>query len=389
MDEWTTEPLTEVLDYREGPGIMARDFRDEGIPLVRLAGLKRGAQILDGANYLDPEMVDKRWRQFQLHEGDTLLSTSASLGEVARVGRDGVGAVPYTGIISFRPRDERVDAEFIQHMLTTRSFIEQIEAMGVGSVMKHFGPTHLRHMKVSFPSRRTQRAIAEVLGALDDKIAANTRTARLADELVRAKYEALAGDPVPLGSIAMNVREQVDPRSVDAGTPYVGLEHVPRRSMWLVGFDTAAKVSSTKASFRQGDVLFGKLRPYFHKVVGAPFDGIASTDILVLRSKRPELRGLVLAAASSDAAVATTTASSEGTRMPRTKWADLAAVELPWPGEEQARRFSDDVAGFADWAATSSMESQRLAATRDELLPLLMSGKLRVKGTQKFVEGVL
>ena len=88
---------------------------------------------------------------------------------------------------------------------------------------------------------------------------------------VAPSTSALAGgDPVPLASIAVNVRDQVDPKNLAKETPYVGLEHVPRRSMWLSNFETAAKVTSAKAMFRAGDVLFGKLRPYFHKVVECP-----------------------------------------------------------------------------------------------------------------------
>lgn len=265
---------------------------------------------------------------------------------------------------------------------TVEAIIQQVAAAGIRG-------SDLANLLVPALPLADQRAIAEVLTSLDDKIVANSRFARLADELVRAKYHALAGDRVPLGSIAANVRDQVDPKNIAAETPYVGLEHVPRRTMWLSDFETAAKVSSAKASFGAGDVLFGKLRPYFHKVVSAPFSGIASTDILILRAFRPELRGLVLAAASSDAAIAVTTASSEGTRMPRTKWAALAAVEVPWPGDDEARRFSDQVCDLADWAAATAKESRELATTRDGLLPLLMSGKVCVRDALKSVEGVL
>ena len=54
MSEWVVSPLPQVLAFREGPGIMASDFRSIGVPLIRLAGLKNGANILDGCNYLDP-----------------------------------------------------------------------------------------------------------------------------------------------------------------------------------------------------------------------------------------------------------------------------------------------------------------------------------------------
>src|SRR5712675_2132091 len=98
-DEWLEIPFSDVIDFQEGPGILAKDFHEHGVPLVRLAGLERGASILAGCNYLDPEVVARRWAHFALKRGDILLSTSASLGRIALVGDDAVGAIPYTGII--------------------------------------------------------------------------------------------------------------------------------------------------------------------------------------------------------------------------------------------------------------------------------------------------
>ena len=89
--KWETVPLPEVLDFREGPGIMARDFQRHGVPLLRLAGLKQGASLLERCNYLDPEMVERRWAHFRVQPGDVLLSTSASLGEVGVVDNSAAG----------------------------------------------------------------------------------------------------------------------------------------------------------------------------------------------------------------------------------------------------------------------------------------------------------
>ena len=104
--EWQLRAFEDVIDFREGPGILARDFRASGIPLVRLAGLNNGASVLEGCDYLDPEAVSSRWSHFQLELGDILLSTSASLGRIAVVGEEGIGAVPYTGIIRMRPKGD-------------------------------------------------------------------------------------------------------------------------------------------------------------------------------------------------------------------------------------------------------------------------------------------
>lgn len=323
--------------------------------------------------------------------GDIVLTTKGTVGRVAIMPSDGPTYAYSPQLCYFRPLDGySLAPRYLYYWFKSAEFWSQADAVKAQTDMADFISLQDVHsLTMRLPPIDEQKAIAEVLGALDDKIAANTAATRLADELVRAKYEALEGDLVPLGSIAASVRDQVDPKTAGPETPYVGLEHVPRRLMWLSDFESAAKVSSAKASFRAGDVLFGKLRPYFHKVVSAPFSGIASTDILIVRAMRSELRGLVLAAASSDAAISATTASSEGTRMPRTKWADLAAVEMPWPGNEEARRFSDQVSDLANWAAAMAKESRDLATVRDELLPLLMSGKVRVKDAEKPVEGVL
>jgi len=109
-DAWPELPLAEVIDFQEGPGILAKDFCKDGVPLVRLSGLERGRSALEGCNYLDPETVTRRWAHFALHEGDILLSTSASLGRIAVVGAEAVGAIPYTGIIRMRPKCDRLYA---------------------------------------------------------------------------------------------------------------------------------------------------------------------------------------------------------------------------------------------------------------------------------------
>jgi len=363
--------------------------REEGPYFLNISSLKSGRLDLAESDHVSAEDFAKWSRRVTPREKDLLFSYETRLGEAALM-PEGVQACLGRRMALLRPDASVVDPRFLLYLYLSPSFQRTIQKHMIhGATVPRIGLATMPDWEVEIPQLPEQQAIAKVLGALDDKIVANANAAQLADDLVRAKYEALAGGSVPLGSIATNVRDQVDPKQVPSDTPYVGLEHVPRREMWLSDFETASKVNSAKASFRAGDVLFGKLRPYFHKVVGAPFSGIASTDILVVRAKRDDLRGIVLAAASSDAAIAATTASSEGTRMPRTRWADLAAVEVPWPGDEAARQFSYEVSDLAKWAAAVSNESRSLTATRDELLPLLMSGKIRVRDAEKIVEGAL
>ena len=153
---WEVSSMFDATEFREGPGILAKDFHKEGVPLIRLAGLKNGVSLLDGCNYLDPTEVDKKWSHFRLIKGDILLSTSASLGRVAEVDDYAVGAIPYTGIIGFRPIANKTVQRFLLHYLTSFQFQEQVTVMGVGSVLNHFGPTHIKKMHMLLPSISVQ-----------------------------------------------------------------------------------------------------------------------------------------------------------------------------------------------------------------------------------------
>ena len=169
-------------------------------------------------------------------------------------------------------------------------------------------------------------------------------------------------------------------------TPYIGLEHMPRKSIWLTEWETSNKVTSTKSWFQKGDVLFGKLRPYFHKVGLAQVKGICSTDILVIRARHERYRPWLLMTLSSDEIVSHATARSEGTRMPRAKWSDIASFRAAIPTEEEANRFREVAEPLIKRVEESAAESRTLAELRDTLLPQLMSGKLRVKDAEKIVE---
>jgi len=260
-----------------------------------------------------------------------------------------------------------------------------------GSAQPFISQGDARGISLSLPPYAEQRAIAEVLGALDDKIAANTQLSRIADDYVRARYEEVersSKESIAVSKLATARRDTVNPGSSISGTLYIGLEHIPRRLMWLGDSGYATDVTSQKSSFEQDDILFGKLRPYFHKVVAVPHAGVSSTDILVLTPTVADLSGFVLAALASDSVVASVTAMSEGTRMPRTSWKDLSAVEVPWPGQARAKEFSSEIMVLRSAVEGLLAENQTLAATRDALLPQLMSGKLRVRDAEKAVEAV-
>jgi hypothetical protein len=168
--------------------------------------------------------------------------------------------------------------------------------------------------------------LVALLQALEDKIGHNRKTSAQVEELIHATYVSrwrTNDGSIALADVVECHRDPVDPRQVGPDTVYVGLEHMTPHSLSLERHGSAVDVGSGKAAFQPGDILFGRLRPYFHKVAVAHTVGIASQEILVLRPRSPELLGLAVCETSNPALIDHATAVSTGTRMPRASWADI------------------------------------------------------------------
>jgi len=143
------------------------------------------------------------------------------------------------------------------------------------------------------------------------------------------------------------IRETVDPKELN-NVPYIGLEHIAQESLCLVGYGTSGDVNSAKSRFKKGDILFGKLRPYFRKVVIAPFDGVCSTDIWVVRSKPETDRKFLFYWMASHEFIEESTRSSEGTRMPRAQWEFVSRIEKLVPQQSEQRAIGSILGALDD-----------------------------------------
>lgn len=187
---WKLFPLGFAANFQEGPGIGAADFRDDGIPLIRVSGVRGRYASLKGANYLDPATVRARWRHFQVREGDLLISASASMGTVSEVGREVARAVPYTGIIRMNPTPV-MTRDFLRLCLQSAMYVNQIDRLKTGSTIQHYGPQHLRAMYLPVPPLVEQKAISSQVESELATFDAAVTDARQAVALSRERRAAL------------------------------------------------------------------------------------------------------------------------------------------------------------------------------------------------------
>jgi type I restriction enzyme S subunit len=285
---------------------------------------------------------------------------------------------------------------FIRYLLESLDF----SSLNSGSAQQSLNRNYVYGVSVRKCDLPVQRRIAGILSAYDELIENTQRRIKILEEMAQSLYRewfvhfrfpghdkvkmvpSLLG-PIPqgwevkkLGEIAEDMRRNVPKGELDDARPYVGLEHIPRRSLALDAWEMATNLGSNKLEFKKGEVLFGKIRPYFHKVSVAPFDGVCSADTIVIRARRPEQYAFVVACVSSDAFVAQASATANGAKMPRANWDVLQEYKVMIAAGQVAEQFSTLFTDIITQQQALIFQIQNLRLTRDLLLPRLLSGSL-------------
>lgn len=214
-EHWDVTKFSYAIDFLEGPGILAVDFHDEGIPLLRIQNVKEAVVTDNFKTYLDPLKVKEKWEHFRVEKGDLLISASASTGLISEVDERAVGAVPYTGLIRLKPVSASITKDFIRFVVQSDLFYEQIKLLQTGSTIQHFGPIHLQQMKVVLPPVDEQNRIAKEIKHSIKHIDRLTENAESIIDLTKERKTALISAAVT-GKIDVRhfVAEQGQPQGV-------------------------------------------------------------------------------------------------------------------------------------------------------------------------------
>jgi type I restriction enzyme, S subunit len=188
-----------------------------------------------------------------------------------------------------------------------------------------------------------------------------------------------------LGHLVELITDRVEPTPAKNSTRYVALDDMPSKSVDLSLFRPGSEVNSSIIAFKESDILFGSMRPYFHKVGIAQFDGITRTTTFVLRPRQAAKRHFALFHFSSDEVIEYSTSGSVGTTIPYVTWETLTRYQITIPSPPLLTRFESIVAPLTKLIGIHGEESRNLVSIRDTLLPKLISGEIRVKDAEKLV----
>ena len=383
MSEWQEVTLKDVVTIL-GDGIHGTPKYDDNGEYFFINGnnLRDGKIVVDDRTRRAPAEEYKKHKK-DLNDRTILVSINGTLGNVALY--DGEKCFLGKSACYFNVKDD-VDKLFIKYLVTNWHFQIYIDSFANGTTIKNVSLKTMREYPFSLPPLPEQKAIAAVLSSLDDKIdllqRQNQTLEALAQTLFRQWFVEEAEDDWKdgtLGDIAENIRDSVRHDKVSNGTIYIGLEHIDKVNIALSRNGLSDDVKSNKYQFLEEDILFGKLRPYFHKVCFAPFSGICSTDILVLRPKKLHYFCFCLFAFFQKDVVDYANLGSGGTRMPRTNWKVLKEYPIALPPDNILELFNNLIYPSIEKIKHNLTQIRTLEKLRDTLLPKLMSGEASVR----------
>lgn len=205
--DWTATKLEDcmeaIIDYRGKTPTKT----ESGIPLITAKIIKNGA-IQPITEFISPDDYDSWMRRGIPKAGDIVLTTEAPLGEVAQLDERKIALAQR--VITLRGKEGLLDNTFLKYLLISNYVQHQLDGRGTGTTVKGIKQSELREVILRFPSLTVQKAIAHILGTLDDKIELNRRMNETLESMARALFKSwfvdfdpvidnalAAGNPIP------------------------------------------------------------------------------------------------------------------------------------------------------------------------------------------------
>lgn len=392
MSEWEDVTLGTVCAdgvIQTGPfgsQLHASDYRLSGVPVVMPQDL-HGGRVSEASIARVSEQDAERLSRHRLRSGDIVYSRRGDVTRNALVGAREEGWLCGTGCLLVRPGG-KTDSRWLAYWLMTPWTREWITRHAVGATMPNLNTSILAAVPVSLPRLDEQKGIAAVLGALDCLIDTDRALAESLEEHAASLFAAAGFDATPDSGCGIPLSDllEINPRLAKPSgeAAYVDMAALPTDSSRVTS--VARRPVSGGARFQNGDTLLARLTPCLENGKAALVDvldqdevAVGSTEFLVLRDRAGVGREWPYLLARSerfrDYAIQHMNGSSGRQRVSAES---IGRYTVATPDPTRLEEFKRSAAIAFEAIRRLHDEIADLTRAREELLPLLMSGKVRV-----------
>ncbi|MFC4016210.1 restriction endonuclease subunit S [Nonomuraea purpurea] len=369
-------------------------FTDTGIPVISAKHVKGGKLHLREARFVSPETY-RSWMPVALMENDVILTSEAPLGRVALV-KDSLPLVLAQRLYGLRGRRGVLDSKFLFYALQTGGLQAQLLARSSGTTVVGIRQPELLKLQIPAPDYPEQRKISALLGALDDKIAANDQIIAGALDLADALHAQAVGDSSPgedtFASIAAvfggGTPRTAEPSYWDGDILWTTPSDVTALpSPYLFGTKrmiTSAGLESCASRLYPAGSIFMTSRATIGAFAVPQRPAAVNQGFIVVIPKDPALRWWLFHEMRSR--VDEMLSLANGSTFLELSRKNFKAMTVRLASPEAIAEFDAKAEALHRRAAHAAQETQTLTELRDTLLPKLMSGAIKVRDAEKAVD---
>lgn len=359
---------------------------DSGAVFLGISNFSNGRLDLSNIRYISEDDLPKWTKRVTPKAHDIVFSYEATLNLYAIIPEGFYGCLGRRMAL-IRPDESKVDYRFLYYYMYSSQWREEIERHKVnGSTVDRIPLVSFPSFTVNLPSMATQKYIAEILSVLDEKIELNNKINDNLAELLQTVYQDRFGDVSAateqgmLSDICSYSRDRVAVSELNTST-YFSTENMLPGKAGSTDASSLPTIPQTTACHK-GDTLISNIRPYFKKIVYCEGRCGCSTDVLCFTPVQPKYAAYLFSTLYADKFFAFMVAGSKGTKMPRGDKQQIMAYPVALPPDEELDEFNALALPILAQLHSNKVENKRLSATRDALLPKLMSGEIEVSGIQ-------
>lgn len=396
--DWIQKKVDDIVDVIRGTSWKHGEISKDGVAVLTIPNIQDGRINYSTDVHLKKHISsDKR-----LKKGDTVAV--ASSGSVKNIGRSALVDkdlnAEYT-VASFllimRSRGE-INSSYLYYLSKSDSLKLSNYGRRAADGKFNFQVSEFRNAVLPVPSKFEQEKIAFILTKLQQTIEQQEKIIEKTKELKRSLMHRLftyglwgeelketeiglmpeSWSAKPFESLCENVKDSWNPGQYLNGI-YVGLEHIESGNSVLKSFGTAQNLRSSKFIFSEGDILYGKLRPYLDKAVITNKKGICSTDILVFRPKNNVPAGFIVNLIHWSPFIEYAKKTTHGVNHPRTSWNSIRNFTCGIPQYEEQKEIASILSSIDEKIERERQRKYQFRALFKSMLQLLMTGQVRVK----------
>lgn len=363
--------------------------RSEGHPYIAIPDIQNGRVLLDQSRRISDDDLAEWTRRTVPAVGDILVTRRGRVGDSAPVPdtRCAIGQ----NLVLLRSDGENVDPKYLRWAARSPQWwVEVDRLMNVGAVFNSLNVKDIGQIRLPFPPLAEQQAIARVLGALDDKIAANSAVAQKAEALASLTYDTVTASwaRTTMSDVLEPMLGGTPPRSQgeywnDGTELWISARDITSAPMRVVA-DTAEKITTIAVAKTKAKPLpAGSVILTARGTVGEV--GRLAQPCSFNQSCygfRPDVVPPALLYFSVLRACERARSIAHGSVFDTITKTTFDHLAISWE-PESAGRAEDEVGPLLAVVEDAIGQNRTLAATRDALLPQLMSGKLRVGDAER------